>query len=315
MNRLRMTIAAMTVGALTLPMLAQDEPKGRETPPPTPTTPSRQAAPGERERSATAMRQQLSAEQLQRAWELEAKGTAARLGLDQEKTGKLVEAYTASRKSLQAESDKQRQALRDKMQAARDAGGEMPDRRALGAEMQRAIDEFASGERTKFQSALGAFLDAKQSEGAMQSLGAMAPMAFNQWDGMVHGLADFALEPEKNTQAMAAIEKYVISAGQLRGREGDDARAVLASARADLETSMKALLTEEQYNQFSRTMGGSRGRGDGPTRGADPRRGQSGQGGGTGAGTGGGAGGTGGGTGGGAGGAGGQGSGGGETPR
>jgi hypothetical protein len=313
MNRLSMMMAAITVGAMALPVVAQDEPKV----PPSRTAPTApQTAPGERERSLTA-RMQLSPEQLQRAWELQAKGTAARLGLDEAGTGKLVEAYSTSRKALQAESDKQRQLLREKMQAARDSGGEMPDRRSLAADMQKAIDDFAATERTKLQTAFGTFLDAKQTEGAMQSLGAMAPMAFTQWDGMVTSIADMGLESTKNVQAMAALENYVIKASQVRGQEGEAARSLMNSARSELETAIKPLLSEDQFTQFSRTMGGPRDRmrGDGAPRGGDPRRGEPGQRGAPGTGTPGGSGSPGTGAGGGAGGRGGQGSGQGESPR
>ncbi|HET9272768.1 MAG TPA: hypothetical protein VFO09_00690 [Methyloceanibacter sp.] len=238
----------------------------------------------------------LSPEKAEAAWTLQAQTVAGKLGLDPEQTTHVVAAYSSSRKGQQAAANEIRTKLRQQARDAAEADGGQGDRRAIMAEMQKAIEELNKAEREKFVQELAKSLDTEQTRKTAASLG-----TFNaQWDVMVDTLAGFNLEAEKLNQALAATESYTLATHQARSYGEDDPssmRTAMQEARANLQDAVKPLLSEEQFGQFQRTLG--RGRG-GP--GAPGGRGEGGQGGGRGGrggGQGGGAGGQGGGQGGG----------------
>jgi len=201
------------------------------------------------------------------------------LELDAAKTAKVVEAYSAARAGQQAAADKLREDMRAKAEAAAEEAGEEGGRGAMRevmAEMQKAITELNRTEREKLVAKLGESLDTEQTRKAAASLGTFS----NQWDVMADMLAGFSLDADKLNKSMAATETYIIAVEHARGFGTDDPEAMrtaMQEARANLNDTVKPLLSEEQFGQFQRAAGGGRGGRGGP--GGEGGRGRGGEGG------------------------------------
>ena len=205
-------------------------------------------------------RNQLSAEKREAAWALQAQGVAKELGLSEEQAGKLVEAYKASRESLNT-------AMREAFAGGGGGGGG-----GRGAEAMQQMRELNDKERAKLKEQVAAFLDEAQTEQALVSLG-----TFNRrWDVLVDATANLKLEPEKQQQALQAISTYVVAADKaMREALASGDRAGIRGggpAAEALDAEMAKLLTPEQMSEWKAATpmrgpgGGPGGPGGGPGR-------------------------------------------------
>ena len=229
MNVLKTISMTVMLGVLCVPVMAQEE----RTPPPTE---------GGRQRGMQGGRQfpQLPPEKAKAAWEAQAKRVSTSNGLDQEKTGKVTTAYVEARQSF-AEAVKA--AREDARERSRGMGREDAVR-----EEQRVTIDVRNHEREKLQTALGSSLDRDQLGKVMPLLGAFDV----QWDFMVDSLTEMKLDAEKNTKAMDAVESFVLAMSKVRNGGGDvqALREASVKSRAELDETMKTLLTEEQMVKF-----------------------------------------------------------------
>jgi len=192
---------------------------------------------------------QMPVEKQQQVWQLQAQSAAGELGLSEEEGSKLAEAYKASRES-------QNEALRAKMSEGGQPGW-------------GAFREVNEAERAKFETALKEFLTEEQASKALVQLG-----AFNRrWDPMVSTLSDLKLEANTMTDAMKALNAYVVeshAAAPAAGERGDReaARQKATELREKLNAEMSKILPEEAYKQWeaatpARGMRGGGGMGGG----------------------------------------------------
>jgi hypothetical protein len=253
MHMWKVVLSSVMIGAFGAAAVAQDAPT-KEQPP------ARSGQPrGQRPA-------QLSPEKAKAAWEVEAKGVAKRLGLNDAQTTALVKAYTDSRTSQNEAFDKARKEAQDK------AGDENADRRTMGREALAKLDEINTAEKAKLEKALTAGgLSSDQASKAVTSLG-----TYNrQWDNMADTVSGFGLEAGKQQDALNAIEEYVVSASKARsamsgGGDRESAMTQMRDAREKLTTSMKKVLSDDQFQKFEATMGPG-GRGPGGQGGDNPR--------------------------------------------
>lgn len=203
---------------------------------------------------------QLSPEEREAAWELQAKGVAKDLGLADDATAKLVEAYKAARKSHQ-------EAL-----AGLAGGGAPGGGGALGggggAERFQAFQKLNEEHRAKLKEALSGVLNEEQAGKALASLG-----TFNrQWDRMVDTLAGYGLDAEKQAKGLSLIAAYVVEAdaAMAKARESGDFQAVRTAAQGlkeKLDSGMAEVLSAEQLAEWKTATafrGGRGGAGRGP---------------------------------------------------
>ncbi|MBI4558275.1 MAG: hypothetical protein HY706_11895 [Candidatus Hydrogenedentes bacterium] len=190
---------------------------------------------------------QLTPEKREAAWTLEAKGVAKTAGLSAEATGKLVDAYKASRKSLQEAAEK-----------AAPSGGGGGGREAFDARLKLAEEE-----RGKFRKALEGFLSKEQVDKAIAPLG-----TYNrQWDRLVDALASFQVGDEKQDKGLALIATYVVDsdAALAKARAAQDMegmRTAMQELKTKLDTAMADVLTPEQLTKWKEATaprGGRRG--------------------------------------------------------
>jgi hypothetical protein len=255
MQLCRLIVSSLAVGVIGLSALAQDPPTGPGAPPgrggQVPGGPGGAAA-----------RPRLSPEKAKAAWEVEAKGVAKSLTLNDELTTKTVAAYSEARESQLAATEKLMREIADKERAARSAGegdqggGEGADtsreqRAARRAETQKQFAELNKAERDKLQAALAKFLSEEQTTKALATLGTFNP----RWDAMVDAVIGFKLEEAKNTEALTAIQTFVEQVGKA-GEMGPRGGSPDPDARKQLTDTMKKLLSEEQFGQFQRIAGG-----------------------------------------------------------
>lgn len=271
MRCLKTVMLAAAVGGLCTVAMAQEKPAGQPgEKPPAPRAPEG----GQPPRGDRGMGGQLSPEKAKAAWEAQATGVAAGLGLDAEKTKTLVTAYTDARHSQNAAMDKMREEMRKAREEGGGGGGGF-------AEMQKKLEEMNTSEREKFRKAIAGALSAEQVSKAMATLG-----TFNrQWDGMADAVLGFKLEKAKLDAANKAMEEYVASVSNAPRDDREAMRTAMQAARKKLLDTMKANLTEEQLGKFETAMGrggmgprGGAGGGDEPP--PAPRRGRGGGGGG-----------------------------------
>ncbi len=236
--------ALLTVAFCCLPARAQDGPPPGTEPPP----------PGERPpRQRGSAFQRLSPERAGAAWKLQAGGVARGLDLSQETTAQLAEAYVQAHQHYREAADAARRALMEG-----DSEGGRPSR-AGRRELRQAQEELLEAEKARLRSALLGFLDENQTEQAMVPLGTFD----RNWDRMVDAVAGFELGEEKTFEALAPIQKYVVTVAA--GRRNQDRQAMM-DAREDLLEAFSSILTEEQLSTFRRLMnprGGRRGFGGG----------------------------------------------------
>ena len=217
-------------------------------------------------------RQQLSEEDRNAAWELQAKGVATGLNLSEEKTTKLIEVYKEARKSHGEAFNKMREKMREQMQErmregggeGRGGGGRFTGGGGSGAgnEFMKKMNELTESEREKLNKALAEFLESKELKRAGKSLG-----TFNQrWDNAAHTVNGFDLDEETTYVAMWAIEEYVVASSNMRSMQMEDREKAMEKMRKGREKLTKALeeiLSKEQMQELSRSIGlgsGQRGR-------------------------------------------------------
>jgi hypothetical protein len=262
MRTWKLVACSLAIGCTGLSALAQDgKPKGAGADQPPPPRANDGAPRGQGGGRGPA----LSPEATKAAWELQAKGVATRLALNDEQTKALVTAYMNARESHTAASDKMRQEMMDKMAAG---GGNQDGARGAGREAMKAMQDMQKAEAEKFKAALGSALSPEQTEKVMGSLG-----SFNrQWDMFADRVAALKLDPAKQNEALNAVEDFM--AAQTKARAGmggenfdrDAMQKAMQDARQSFLDTMKKTLSPEQYTKFeeSMPMGGGRQRGGGP---------------------------------------------------
>ncbi|MBX7258215.1 MAG: hypothetical protein K1Y02_17770 [Candidatus Hydrogenedentes bacterium] len=207
---------------------------------------------------------QFSPEQMAGAWATEAKAVGKELGLADDLSAKLVDAYKAARES-------QMNAVRAKRS---EAGGQ---RGPGGMEAMRELNDAEAG---KLATALKAFLKEDQVAKAMTTLGSFS----FQWDIMTVVLGDMKLDDAKSAEAAKIVLAYIADSSKLReevrAKTGADREAMRESMREKMTSLKKKLdedlgkvLSAEQLSIWSEktTMRGGRGRfggGAGPVPGA-----------------------------------------------
>ena len=256
MQLCRLIVSSLAVGVIGLSALAQDPPPGPGAPPArggqVPGGPGGPGGPGARQR--------LSPEKLKAAWEVEAKGVAKSLTLNDELTTKTVAAYSEARESQGAAMEKLNRDFADKQRAARSGGeGDSPggadasreQRAAQIAERQKQAADLNKAEREKLQTALAKFMNPEQTTKALATLGTFNP----RWDAMVDAVVGYKLDEAKSTEALTAIQTFVEQVGKA-GEMGPRGGSPDPDARKQLTDTMKKLLNEEQFGQFQRLAGG-----------------------------------------------------------
>jgi Spy/CpxP family protein refolding chaperone len=192
-----------------------------------------------------------SVQNVERAWELQAKGVAAELALTPELTGKLVDAYKAARQN-------HAKALQAGLQES-------------GAE-RRDIDTFRKvndAEKVKFEAAVKEFLTPEQTAKAVTTLG-----SFNRrWDRLVAVLDTLKLDEASLSKAMTRVAAYAAESDQVMraAMEKDDfesARGDMTKLREKLDTDLAGILTPEQLAVWKETTAMRGGRGMGRREGA-----------------------------------------------
>lgn len=178
-------------------------------------------------------------------WTLQAQSMAKELGLNDELTQKVVDAYLASRKDLAS--------------AIEQATGEG---RARFAAMMKA----AEVERTDLEEALRGTLTAEQLEKAVNALGAFG----RQTDRMIAAIQDMKLDDDQQQKALVMINEYSadISAMRENASTRDDwqgLRAAMQEAKSKLDTNIATVLSESQLATWNQETAW-RGRGRGPGR-------------------------------------------------
>ena len=195
---------------------------------------------------------QLSQEDREAAWTLEANGVAHDIGASDEEAAKIVTAYTAARTSQGA-------AMREARQSG--AGG--------GFGNFQAIREITAKEREALQKALGEIVSADKAATATESLG-----TFNrQWDMMANTLAAFSLAEEKQNACLTMIAKYVVSSDKARSeaianQDFQSIRTISQEQKSALDALIANQLSEDQLATWKektapRGFGGRGGRGPG----------------------------------------------------
>ena len=170
----------------------------------------------------------MAQEQLEAAWKAEAGGVAHDIGLSGDNSTKLGTAYQVSRVS-------QGKKIRELM-----AEGQR------GPGMFSKMQEIGEAEAAILKSEIANFLNAKEVETAISSLG-----TYNrEWDRYVDTLLGFKLSEDKQFQALSLIAIYVI--------ESDKARATAMAAMdfgayRQATTELKAILDMSMGGVFSET--------------------------------------------------------------
>ena len=217
-------------------------------------------------RERPSARARLTPERAEIAWQWQAKSVALELELATDETTKLVEAYVASRKHLNAKVRKARQAN----------DGEEGGRRGRRGRGFAFDPQLAEAEREALESGLTSFLPADQTKKAVTSLGSFS----RQWDTMVDTILGFELEKDKTYAAVGATRQYVALLGAL-WRTGDRQamRQGMLEARENLMDDLGASLSDTQLEEFQQAtsprrrgrQGGRRGGGDRQRPAADGR--------------------------------------------
>jgi Spy/CpxP family protein refolding chaperone len=193
-----------------------------------------------------------SPEETAKAIELEAKTVAQILSLNEEQTGKLVEAYKASRES-------QRAALQ------RGGGGG----RGNWEERAKAVE----AEREKLATALKGFLSQEQTDKAMTYLGGST--MGRGWDRMVLLLDGMELEDAKKKEALARVAEYVVESNKAMeearaASSFDGIREKMQASKTKLDEDLGKILSAEQLAKWKEGTA-MRGRGFGGGGGGGPR--------------------------------------------
>jgi hypothetical protein len=242
-------LTSLALTAACMPAAAQDN-----SPAPPDAPPPRQGPPdgdrgGPRRGPGMGMREPLSPEKAKAAWTLEAKTAAARLKLNDEQTGKTVEAYTAAREQHHAAMEELREQLREDMEANDDADG---DPREGWRDMRTSFEALHKTQRDSLVTNLTAIIGAESAGKATASLGTFNPA----WDVMVDALSGFNMKQENLDKALASTEAYVMAVNQARASAEDNpetARTAMQEARDSFIDAIKPMLTDEQVDQVRRS--------------------------------------------------------------
>ena len=188
---------------------------------------------------------QMSPEEAQAAWTLEASHVAGKLKLSKEETTKLVDAYKKVRESYSA-------AVRKAMEEAMAEGVDTQDRQAMRAAMREIQEKITKAETEKFAKALGAFLDKEKTKKAVTQLGSFS----GSLDRMVNVIAGLKLDKAKQAEALDLVNAYVAesSAAFAKARASGDResmRAVFQEQRTKLNEAMAKVLSEEQLAKWT----------------------------------------------------------------
>lgn len=188
---------------------------------------------------------QITPEEAQAAWTLEASHVAGKLGLSKEETTKLVDEYKKVRESYSA-------AVRKAMEEAMASGVDTQDREAIRAAMREIQEKITKAETEKFAKALGAFLDKEKTEKAVTQLGSFS----GSLDRMVNVIAGFKLDNAKQVEALDLINAYVVesSAARDKAMASDDfesMRTVFQELRTKLNEAMAKVLSAEQLAKWT----------------------------------------------------------------
>ena len=249
MRMWKVIVSSAVIGALSVPALAQDGQKPQDGKPAArqPRGPGGPGGPG----GPT-----LSPEAAKAAWELEAKGVAASLGLDADKTSALVAAYADARTSQGAAADKLRKEAMEEMQKHDGEDMDQDARREQFQKMREKSDKLNADEKAKFAKALSDKLGSAETTKAVDMLG-----TFDRgWDNMVDSIAGFKLDADKQGTALKAIQSYVANVAKARtGSDREAIRTAMGEYRDNLEAALKPVLTDEQMTKFKASMGGGRG--------------------------------------------------------
>jgi len=188
---------------------------------------------------------QMTPEEAQAAWTLEASHVAGKLGLSKEETTKLVDEYKKVRESYSA-------AVRKAMEEAMASGVDTGDRQAIRAAMREIQEKITKAETEKFAKALGAFLDKEKTKKAVTQLGSFS----GSLDRMVNVIAGLKLDKAKQAEALDLVNAYVVESSAARdkamaGGDFESMRTVFQELRTKLNEAMAKVLSEEQLAKWT----------------------------------------------------------------
>jgi hypothetical protein len=251
MSTLKVLVCGLAIGSMSLVAVAQ--PAGNK--PAAAKQPSGQQGDRGARGPGGMMGEPLSADKAKAAWDLQATGVAARLGLNADQTKALVKAYEDARTSQQAAAEKLRKDQGDKM---KDADPE--DRRGAMQAARKAMEDMNKGQRESFTKAVTAAIPGDKGTQAATALGVFNP----QWDRMADSIGSFKLDAGKQQDALNAVETFIATQTKTLQGAGPDAdraemREAMQKARETLTSSLKKDLSEDQMKKFEETMPGMRG--------------------------------------------------------
>lgn len=182
-----------------------------------------------------AQQSQMSPEQAQVVWTLQAHHAAGKLELSEEQTTQLVATYKIARESYKEAMGKAWQASR----AKRGTGG-------------RWWLKVSKAETEKFAGAVRAFLSEEKAKQAIERLGTFD----RQWDAMVKGTVALNLE-EKQTVALEVISTYVRDRAALNTARAHTPRADrrgYGALRIKLRSSLDAIFSDAQLVRWDNAV-------------------------------------------------------------
>lgn len=257
MQTWKVLVSCLALGTAGVAM-AQDKPqeKPKDQPParaqpPAGERPARDRQPGQ---GGGQQRQALAPEKAKAAQELEAKGVAKRLNLNDDQTKALVKAYTDARASFTEANTKFMEEQRKAMEDGADR-----------SEMAQKRQDMMKKEREKFTKAVTTAISGDVATKVGNSLG-----SFNgQWDRFVDTIAGFNLEAAKQQDALNAVEDFVVAQTKARESAGDGTdresqMAAMRETRTKLTDALKKVLSEEQMGKIQPMLGGGGRQGGGP---------------------------------------------------
>ncbi len=174
---------------------------------------------------------QMSPEQAQVVWTLQAEHAAGMLELSEDQTTQLVTAYQKARGSYNSAMGKAWQTARAKKGSGR-----------------RWWLEISKAESDKFAGALGAFLSEEKTKKTIERLGTFD----RQWDAMVKGTIALNLE-QKQADALEAISTYVQDRAALSRTKAEDRRRY-GALLVKLRISLGAILSDAQIVQWDNAV-------------------------------------------------------------
>ncbi|MFC1746939.1 hypothetical protein ACFLZR_01225 [Candidatus Neomarinimicrobiota bacterium] len=187
--------------------------------------------------------QQLTPEQSDSVWTLQAQGVATQLGLNSGATTRLVNTYIQSRTAL---NEARAEAIGSFQGGGGGAGGG-----AFGgggaAGGFGGIQQLTTDATESLQAALGEFLTDQQVVAAITVMGTFS----TQWDNYVNVIRGFNLSQEKLDQVLPLIQKYVVdvTAAQAQAMQNQNFQSILSinqNEKSKLDASLSTILTVSQ---------------------------------------------------------------------